>query len=157
MTRAFFVLALSFVAACGAPEGALTLGTGVEAFEPLPAGASLEVVAGVQGGYHAILSVRAIGIEPGEAARYDEKNPVVDFDVYRDGVRIDDSPALAFGLAPMDDDSFVRLGRRVVLANEHVEPFDAFDGAALTVEVTLEDQRGQALVTSVDVVAEVLR
>ncbi len=153
--RRLLVLGLFAATACGAPEGALTLGTGLDRFDPLSEGASLEIVAGIQGGYHATLSLQAQGIEPGEVGRFHDTNPVIDFDVYDDGVRIDVSEALAFGLEPdeSDDTKFVALGRRVVFANEAVEPLAGMEGRPLTVEVFLEDMNGTALSARVDVVA----
>lgn len=147
------VLGLFALTACGAPEGTLTVGTGIDRFDPLPAGSSLEIVAGIQGGYHATLSLRAEGIEPGEVGRFDDTNPTVDFDVYDAGTRIDVSTALAFGLAPDEDGSYLGLGRRVLLSNEAVEPLASMEGRPLTIEVFLEDMNGTALTATVDVIA----
>lgn len=152
--KRLLVLGLFAATACGgAPEGALTLGTGVQRFDPLLDGASLEIVAGIQGGYHATLSLKAEGIEPGEAGRFNDTNPVIDFDVYADGERIDVSEPLAFGLSPEEDATYVGLGRRVVLANEAVEPLESIQGVPLTVEVFLEDMHGTALTARAEVIA----
>jgi hypothetical protein len=93
------------ILACGAPpttEGALEIGTGVEAHAPLAPGGALAVHQGPQGGFHVYLTLRARGVapgRPGELARpcaQRGENPCVSFEV-RDA----DAEARIDGFAPL--------------------------------------------------------
>lgn len=149
-----FGLAL-LTSACGGLEPSVEIGGGLERFEPLVSGDALEVVAGIQGGYHVNASLRAVGIDPGKAELHSEDNPVVDFDVFLAGDRIDDSPALPFGLREAEGGAYERVGRRIILRNDAVEPYEAFGDQPLTLRVRIVDASGSEAEASIDVTTRI--
>jgi len=170
IVRSSFIASLLVSVACGGTEPApsapaiepcnsdcIEIGTGEESFQALTANQAIDVVAGIQGGYHLSASLRVKGVFPGDPEAFRDDNPTVDFDVFIAGTRIDVSGALPMGLADTGDGRFERVGRRVVLDNDVVEPYDAFDGTPVTLVITVTDSFGNRHSTSVDLVTRCVR
>lgn len=139
--------------ACPA-DPCLSLGTGTETFIPLVGGDAITIYRGVQGGFHLFASVRVKGVEAGNPAAFDPRNPLVDFVVRVDGQPIDLSEPLPIGLVTLDEGTAERVGRRVVLDERVASPLAAFDGTDIRLEVAVEDARGTIRRGSVDLVAQ---
>lgn len=160
--RCLFVSGLLGSVACGGAEPAspalvapaactadcIELGTGETTFRALTDGDSIDVVAGIQGGFHITGSVRVKGVHPGAVDAFVDDNPVVSFDVLVGDTPIDQSNPLAMGLAEVVEGQHERVGRRVLLDAAVVEPYDAFHETPLTVRVTVTDTFGTAHSTS---------
>jgi hypothetical protein len=124
----------------------VALGTGVSAYEPLPDGATVELVAGPQGGWHVDVSVRAAGFEPdGVILTYDatlDGQPIA----FTTRAQLSSASVLSDG-----DDGFDRVGDRLVL-----EIGSAAEVVGEQLQLTLMAELGgevfadQALVTVVD-------
>ncbi len=128
-------------------DPALSLGTGVDAFEEVADGDDIVIVYGPQGGYHLDGSLRVQGINPGDPKDLSNPdNPLTTFEVldelgdpisgldtdtlieYRQG--IDDSDELGV---------YEMLGRRIFL---DIPSDNAIEDQMLTVTVTVEDIDG---------------
>jgi hypothetical protein len=88
----------------------IELGTGVVAFEPLDDGDDIELVAGIQGGWHLDATLRFDGFGPsGVALAYEALS------LDAEPLSFVTEATLQDGSVLTDDDGFVRLGDRVVL------------------------------------------
>ena len=108
----------------------IELGTGVVAFEPLPDGSDIELVAGPQGGWHLDLALRFDGFGPGGLVlRYEA--------VATDATPVSFVTTAAVQEASVlqEDDGFLRLGDRVVL---DIANADEVVGLEVIVRVTAE-------------------
>lgn len=123
-------------------EVTLALGTGTTAYTPLAPGASVELVAGSQGGWHLDVTVRSTGL-PAEGV-------VLSYDALRTGgsVAWPVSAVTSERSVLPTADGWDRVGDRVVL---DIPSADAIVGATvdLTLEATLGDQTWTDIVSVV--------
>lgn len=158
MTRAIdgraiaVILAGAFALACGGGDGdgpdagpaSATLGTGIDAFEPLAAGQDLFIVQGPQGGYHFFVSVSATGVVAGNPDDLsDDRNPTTTFRAFAGGQRVDlDAADFTQGLRPIPETGGVgMIGRLLIL---DIQSDDELAGATVRIEVTVRDTAGAA-------------
>lgn len=144
---------LALVGACGAAEPvepAVQLGTGEVVFEPLVDGGEVLVVHGPQGGYHLVGSVRARGIEAGDADRLDAPdNPTVTFRALFGGVDLTLTGQYRQGLDPIapgadpaaDAEGWTHemVGRLCIL---DITDDDEIAGQTVDFEVEVQDAAG---------------
>ncbi|MEQ1503574.1 MAG: hypothetical protein ABMB14_15155 [Myxococcota bacterium] len=116
------------------------VGTGTAGFEPVADGGPVSFFQGPQGGYHVFVSLRAVGIDPGDAADpFGPDSPTVTLSVTADGDvvgQIADQPRL-FEDGP---DGALLIGEQVVL--EVLDP-PSLDGAAATLSGEVTDRCGR--------------
>jgi len=126
-------------------EPAAELGTGEVSFESLDDDDNIIIVFGPQGGYHFNGSVRAAGINGGDAENLeDPDNPLTTFRVFVDDEQIDVGIDYRQGLDPTAD-GFEMVGRRVIL---DIASDDALDGVEVVMEVEIEDVDGTVVTDS---------
>ena len=116
------------------PSGVLELGTGVTAFQPLPAsGATLELTRGPQGGFHVYGAVRIRGVDPDHAMlRYTVRRR-------SDGeaMTLERNVLLRTARLVRDGQAWVRLGDLLIFdPDRYAAPADVA-GTEVRVEATL--------------------
>lgn len=108
----------------------IELGTGVVDFEPLTDGDDIELVAGLQGGWHLDVSLRFDGFGPdGVVLSYEALSADATTISYRTDAILQEASVLP------DDEGFLRLGDRVVL---DIPSADAVVGTEVVLRVTAE-------------------
>ena len=112
----------------GGDEATLTLGTGVDAYQPLPTPPTLDLIYGPQGGVHLDVSLRASGLDL--SALWDVEIRGLIGGV----VRADTRPQVE---ATCDEDLALSelVGMRLILHGD-VRPVDLMDGIDVTARVT---------------------
>ncbi len=141
-----------------APTACLQLGSGDYAFSKLHDGDAIEMIAGVQGGYHIVAGIQVLNMALGDDGATMHGDPTVDFDMYMRGERVDAAPASRTHLAPVDETGlrFELVGHHVMFETEAVQPFDQNEGAMLVLAVTVTDADGvRHTMTSVELVIAV--
>ena len=127
-------------------DPAIEIGTGELDFEPLDDGDELMLIRGPQGGYHFLGSLRAKGIEPGDAADLaNPGNPTVSFQASIDGVDLAPNAQYTQGLDPVEAYPWTHemVGRLVILdIGQNPNDDDDLAGAEVVFSVTLEDVHG---------------
>ena len=147
-----------FWAACGAPTepgdgpGA-EIGTGTLVFDPLEDGQPLDLIAGIQGGFHFVLHARMAGLEPGDAQQSSHPdNPVTRFRVLdQAGARVDIEEVRTVGYEDVGDGwHALASGRIVRIANDRVP---ALYGTEVRIQLRIDDVHGRVAQDEVRVIA----
>lgn len=127
---------------------AIELGTGADAFRPLPEGSDLEVVHGPQGGWHVELSARLGGLDP--------DGGLLRFQIVDDGGVLVAETRIAVYARRLDRDgcAYLRHGDIVVLSLPDPPEVLGEDVTARVIleiggESVAEDERGVHLVDDV--------
>ncbi len=142
---------LTAAAGCGGdggggqcPSTAVEIGTGTVEYESLADDSELELIAGVQGGFHFIVHARATSIVPGDPTIPGAPgNPSTIFVAYfENGDRASyDLPPLRLGYVPQPEDCTYQLpsGRVLRILDDRV---DRVVGSRIRIALRVEDDRG---------------
>lgn len=124
----------------GAPPdsagAAVVLGTGSASFEDLPEGSEIELIAGPQGGFHVLVSMRLVG--------FDREEIGVEYVVTPTGeggpLSMPTVLVLDANRFVREGDALLRVGDFVVMQND-LRPED-LNGVEARIEATVRDRRG---------------
>ncbi len=149
-----FVLISGVLAACGddppSGPGTIEIGSGALEFVPITDGQELEIVAGVQGGYHFVINARMQNLIPGDPSMPNALgNPQTRFSIYlEDGQRVDNmSPPYRLGYRSAADEWRELPSGRILqlddglIANEDLIP--EIYGQDVRVVVEIRDASGR--------------
>ena len=133
------------------------LGSGEDSYAKLEDGDPIEMIAGVQGGYHIVAGFRVLDISPGSAEAALGDQPTVDFNMYLRGTQVDSAPPQRTHLEAVDETMlrFELVGHHVMFETDAVHPIAQHHGAPLRLEVTVTDVTGMRRVDAVDLVVTV--
>lgn len=129
------------------------IGTGTLAFEPLQDGQPLDLVTGIQGGFHFVLHARLAGLEPGDPRQSNHPdNPVTRFRVLdQAGERVDIEEVRILGYEDTGDGwHTLTSGRIVRIVNARVP---ALYDTEVRIQVRIDDVRGRVAEDEVRVIA----
>lgn len=124
------------------PMGEAEIGTGMFAFAPLVDGASLDLVAGPQGGFHFVVHARIRGLSPGDPRQPElPGNPTTWFRALdENGERVDIAEVRQLGYAPQGGDDegwYILPSGRILLIENEAAP--RLYGRPVTIEVQIRD------------------